>query len=176
MNKLDKLAQKYGADKFGKHNYTPFYYDLFRDFTNMVAKVVEIGTGEGASLFMWHDFFPHADIFGADIDPNRVPPSPGYPRLKILKCDQSSEKDLHNLIDVTGTNVNLFIDDGSHDPEHQVFTCKTVMPLLGKNVVYVIEDVADPSISDQLSMYDLEITKFSKRYDDRIILVRHQDK
>ena len=94
MNDLDKLEVKYGADKWGKHHYTPVYYEMFKDRRDSVKKVVEIGTGEGASIAMWNDFFPNAQIYGADIDPKRVTLPMTYPRITITRCDQTSDDDL----------------------------------------------------------------------------------
>lgn len=167
------LALKYGADKWGKHHYTPVYYDLFKDKREKVKKVVEIGTGEGASMKMWRDFFPKAKIYGADIDIKRVPEI--YSRMSLVSCDQTKESDLKNLLKETGKNINLFVDDGSHKPEDQVFTCNKLMPLLKKGVIYVIEDVADPSITKQLDAWDWELVRVGKRYDDQLIIVRHKN-
>lgn len=172
MNNLDKLALKYRADKWGKHNYTPVYFDIFGARINTVKKVVEIGTGEGASIAMWADFFPYAKIYGADIDPQRVTLKP-QARIEIIGCDQSKEQDLINLVARTGINVDLFVDDGSHLPQDQLFTCLTVMPYLSKKVIYVIEDVADSTIVDHLNEYNVELVRVGKRYDDQLVIVRH---
>jgi len=178
-NELDQLAIKYKADKFGKHNYTPYYYELFKDRKETVKKVVEIGTAEGASLFMWNDFFINAKIYGADIDPDRVSKEDleKFPRISIYECDQSFETDLVRLIKQTGTDIDLFLDDGSHKPEDQLFTCLFVMPMLNPESIYIIEDVADKSIIADIveAGYVVDDKKFSDRYDDRIIMVRYHD-
>ncbi len=172
MDQLTELAIKYKADKWGKHHYTTVYFDLFKD-PGIVSKVVEIGTGEGASIAMWNDFFPNAKIFGADIDPKRVTLPPTYPRITIAKCDQTSEDDIIELLNLTGPDVDLFIDDGSHKPEDQLFTCLQVVPALDKKAIYVIEDVADPDIFLGLpTRWDVDMRKLGDRYDDRLISVR----
>ena len=174
MNDLDTLALKYSADKWGKHHYTPVYYDIFKARRNTVKKVIEIGTGEGASIAMWADFFPYARVYGADIDPKRVTLK-SHSRIEIIGCDQSKEQDLINLVARSGTNIDLFVDDGSHLPQDQLFTCLTVMPYLSKKTVYVIEDVADPSIVNHLNEYGCQTIKVGKRYDDRLVIVRHKN-
>ena len=65
------------------HNYTTFYYSIFKDLREKNLRVFELGLGTnnvnvpsnmgpngrpGASLYGWSEFFPNADIFGADID------------------------------------------------------------------------------------------------------------
>lgn len=174
MNELNELAKKHRADKWGKHHYTPVYFELFKDRQSEIKKILEIGTAEGASLMMWNDFFLFARVFGADIDPNRVSLPLIYPRITITGCDQSNLDHLNQLMLLTGPDLDIVIDDGSHKPEHQVFTCKSLMPKLGKGVTYIIEDVADPKIILELSEYDTDMIKCSDRYDDRLIIVRHK--
>lgn len=168
------MALKYGADKCPqiKHGYTPFYYDLLKERRLTIKKVLEIGAGEGASLRMWRDFFPNALIYAADNQDNRIFKEG---RIEVIKCDQSSGQDLVNLIAKTGSDIDLVVDDGSHIPQHQVFSCLNLLPLLKKDVVYIIEDVADASILEELSGYNCNMTKFGKRYDDRVIVVRNHE-
>lgn len=168
MDKLTELAKKYKADKWGKHHYTPIYFDLFKD--KQVKKVIELGAGEGASLRMWRDFFPEAQIWGADNQPNRIFQEK---RISVLFVDQTIEDDLINLIHFTGSDIDLFIDDGSHKPEDQVFTCLKVFPLLNKGTAYVIEDVADPTIVDRLpAKWKATLLRVGKRYDDQLVIIQ----
>jgi len=175
MNKLDKLAIKYGTDKFGdKHKYTPYYYNLFKNRQKTVKKVLEIGAGEGASLRMWRDFFPNAMIYSGDNNLKRLYVEN---RIKTFYCDQSNIKDLERLIALTGFDIDLFIDDGTHKPEDQINTCLTVMPLLKKNAIYIIEDVVDLIVLEKLTKakFDCRMIGFStNRYDDRLIIVRYK--
>ena len=179
MDTLTELAIKYNTDKWGKHTYTPYYFDLFKERRNIVKKVLEIGTAEGASLLMWRDFFPNATIYGAEIDPERVKLMEGQKRINVIKCDQTSEADLKNVITHTGTDIDIIIDDGSHVLEDQVFSCKTLMPMLQKHVIYIVEDVKLWStLSRSLTKYVLEIPKLirtrHKRRDNYLVVVRHQ--
>lgn len=175
MNELSKLAQKYGADKWGKHSYTPYYWDLFKYKRNDIKNVLEIGAGEGASLRMWRDFFPNADIWGADNQKNRLFQE-GV--ICVLEADQTVVEDLRRLIEVVINDIELdiVIDDGSHNPQDQLFTCMTIMPMLEKRVTYIIEDVADETIFKYLErFYDCTMNKFSERYDDRVITIKHKN-
>ena len=127
----------------------------------------------GASLRMWREFFPNAQIYGADISPQWMFKGK---RIKTFLCDQSKKEDLVKLISHIGHDIDLVIDDGSHIPQNQVFTCLTLMSLLKKDAIYIIEDVADQSITRELESYDYEIPKLMKirRYDNRLIVVRHK--
>jgi len=171
---LTQLAIKYGTDKWGKHHYTPVYYELFKNRRETVKKVIEIGIAEGAGVRMFRDFFSHAMIVGAEVDPERMVIEK---RIASIIIDQSSEPALRALVEFTGSDVDLVVDDGSHKPEHQVFTCLTLMSLLDDNVTYVIEDVADYGVYDKLRRhpeFKVSTTKLSNRYDDRLVIVKRR--
>lgn len=150
--RLCDLAEKYGSDKVASifHGYTPFYDELLRD--RPVKRVLEIGIGTpnsmchmekyevGASLRMWRDYFPEAQIWGLDNDVSAMlDPSP---RINTMFCDQSSEESLLRVASALGERFDLIIDDGSHQYLHQALTANIFIPrLLAKGGVYVIEDV-----------------------------------
>src|SRR3990167_7067133 len=171
MNKLEQLGTKYGTDKGTKHNYLPAYYELFKDRRKSVKKVCEVGVGEGASLRMWREFFPNAMIYGGEIQDDRIFKED---RIEVLSCDQSFEVDLADLIAYTGPDIDLFVDDGSHLSQDQLFTCLTVMPWLNKEVIYVIEDVVDTSLAGHIREYSVETVNCGRRYDDRLLIIRHK--
>lgn len=185
---LCELAYKYGVDKCPrlKHSYTPYYYRLFKDKRCRVKKVLEIGVGSpetmqhvervrgfyqiGASLYMWRDFFPNAVIYGADVNPGTMFEDE---RIRTYLCDERKEEDLVKLLEKTGSDIDLFIDDSSHRWRDQVFTCQNTLPLLQKRVIYVIEDVRSPDlVISKLSGFDCFVPNLSRRYhDDRLVLV-----
>ena len=173
MDELTQLAIKYGTDKWGKHHYTPVYYDLFKDRQNEVQKVLEIGTAEGAGLFMFRDFFPNAIIYGAEIDPRRVELMKGQDRIEVFEVNQASGDDLINLMNEIGGDIDLVIDDGSHKPEDQIFTCLYLMQYVKKGCIYVIEDVADTDIISILAnKFYVEVKEVGERYDDRLVIIK----
>lgn len=161
ITELCEIAYKYGTDKCPqlKHSYTPFYYHLLNERKNIIKKVLEIGVGyyrgmdkeeviydpglnrymhRGASLYMWRDFFPSAQVYGADVRPEAVFEDS---RIKIFQCDERKLEDLEKLVSNTGPDIDLFIDDGSHRVDDQIFLAKNILPLLQKDVIYIIEDV-----------------------------------
>lgn len=194
---LCKLAYKYGTDKCPqvKHSFTPFYYQLLNDKRQFIKKVLEMGIGNtrknthkpevvyeegiipylkrGASLYMWRDFFPYAQIFGADIYPEVLFKDD---RIQTFLCDEKNKENIVKLIKKTGSDIDLFVDDGNHNKRRQVFLCKTAMPLLKKDVIYIIEDVRFPEeIANALPEYDCQISQFPpKLIDDRFIVVRNK--
>ena len=192
MTVLCDLAFKYGSDKCPqiKHFYTQFYYDLLKDRRESVRKVVEIGIGcpqnmndypgyrIGASLYMWRDFFPNAMIYGADILPESMFQDE---RIRTVLCDQTVSMDLVRLVEETGSDIDLFIDDGCHVPVAQLFTCLTVVPLLDEKAIYIIEDVGTIGIihglRDGLKEYNCRRVGRERKLgrDDRLIMVTRKE-
>lgn len=194
---LCRLAYKYGTGKCPmiRHNYTPYYYQYLKGKKDSIKKILEMGIGTssfiksanktfdsrwikkyqtGASLRMWRDFFPKAKIFGADISPDAMFKDEG---IETFLCDETKEKDIKALIEKTGSDIDLFIDDASHVKEHQMYLAKTILPLLDKKVIYFIEDVGFPDhIINALKGYKCQvpvIEKFTPHTSkDRLILVR----
>ena len=160
---------------------------MFKDQKDSVRKVLEIGIGhkgnmppirgyvKGASLFMWREFFPNAQVYGADILPELVFKDV---RIETFQCDQTKKDDLHELIRKTGSGIDILIDDGSHLAEDQLFTCLTLMPLLNKDVTYCIEDMKDIGIIDKIrdEGYEVNYDRFKPKLgiDDRLVIVKYK--
>ncbi len=176
ISKLSKIASQYGSMRTpdNGHWYTEYYYDLLKGKQKKFKKVLEIGIGPKApGLYMWRDFFPHAKIYGAD---NRGSFLVRRIRIESFHCDQTKKEDLIHLITKTGSDLDLVIDDGSHRPFDQVQTCRTLMPLLKKEVIYIIEGVTDLSIIKQLSDFKIIRPKrsYEKQTPDTCIVVMHK--
>jgi hypothetical protein len=103
-------------------------------------------TGEkykpGASLRMWRDYFPNAQIIGCDILPEVMFTDKN---IATFVADQSNVGSLETLI----SNVkkfeefaDLIVDDGSHNENHQVISFKTLWKLVKPNGIYIIEDIS----------------------------------
>lgn len=190
QTELCRLAQKYGSDKCPQlnHCYTPFYYDFLKDKRYSIKKVLEMGVGNmrqykhlpdyklGASLYMWRDFFPNAQIYGGDIVPESVFKDE---RIETFLCDETKKEDVENLIKKTGTDVDLFVDDASHHIHDQRFLFETVMPLLKKEAIYIIEDcMRVRTVFKSYPQYDCYIPELIKneapRQRDGLIIIRNK--
>jgi SAM-dependent methyltransferase len=153
--RLCKLARKHGTDKGGDHlqrgdtchNYTPAYSKLFHHWRWQVEAVLEIGIGGGHSLRMWKEYFPNAQIYGIDCDPSCL--AQIEDRIHCFVADQANEADLLRVMKAIGNEFDLIIDDGSHEPAHQIFTAQVLLPYLAANGLYVIEDI-EPDCQPQL--------------------------
>ena len=188
---LCKLAFKYGADKCPKlnHMYTPFYYDLFKSKKKKIKKVFEFGVGNwrqykhipgyvvGASLYMWRDFFPNAEVYGADIVQESVFKDE---RIETFQCDETKPEDVIALMKKVGSeDIDIFIDDASHHVHDQRLLCETIMPLLNKDAIYIIEDTRRiRMLTRQLPQYNLEQPELllnpRPKHGDGLIIVSHK--
>jgi len=145
MDLLTDLGKKYNTDKSplaydgDGHNYTPWYHEEFGDHRDKVKCVFELGINAGASLFMWEEYFPNANIYGADIHKSGLI---NRGRICSQYVDQHDAQSLMNLRDkMAGIYFDLMIDDGNHCPEDQVLTVNILADRLAPGGRYVIEDI-----------------------------------
>jgi hypothetical protein len=129
--------------------YTKFYSALFEPRRLEVLKVMEIGVGSpetmthvpeyivGASLFMWRDYFPNAQIYGLDNNPRSL--IEGY-HIQSHLCDQADIGDLTRAAEWAGDGFDLILDDGDHRAKAQRAAFEVLFPLLGRDGIYIIED------------------------------------
>jgi len=165
---LNELSIKYKLDKniaSGCHNYIPGYTEIFEHRRYNVKKMLEIGIGSiengqmggviylgyktGNSLKCWSEYFPNAMIYGIDIYKHGELNSE---RILTFQADQSNEKDLEIVISNVSGALDVIIDDGSHNAEHQVFSFLFLNKLLRKNGIYVIEDIQPHNIDKFLDL------------------------
>jgi len=182
MTRLCRLAEEYGCDKTSSifHDYTPFYDELLK--YRQVNRVLEIGIGTmnammhlktyqpGASLRMWRDYFPSAEIVGLDNDASVMFEED---RIKTMVCDQSSEESLKGIAASFSETFDFILDDGSHQLEHQALTANTFIPkLLSPTGVYVIEDIVWRRELYNLLPWPVEVKIFNlKRTPDDCVFV-----
>lgn len=126
---LAELAAKYGTDKLD-HGYIPFYE---AGLPKAPKKMLEIGVKEGASIRMWREYFPDAEIHGLDLFEEF--PVPEIEHVTFWKGNQCDWRLLEKL---RLENFDLIIDDGSHNSRDQLIT---FFGLFASNQHYFIEDL-----------------------------------
>lgn len=142
MGYLFDLAEKHHTDKKERdHNYVLMYEKLMERNRLSTKKVLEIGFGEGGSIKMWQNYFTNADIycieyFGDEHEKVWKSPSTEIPYLKVIRGN-STEKSTWNEAPY---DIDYIIDDGSHQPEHQIETFLLGFPHLKSHGLYFIED------------------------------------
>lgn len=177
---MEHLANYYNLDKsikLGFHDYIPVYEKKFNNIKNDIKCLVEIGIGcvekgdmhhilwsgykTGNSLRMWRDYFINAEINGLDI--NKEAMIFNENRIITHVADQSNKNDVINVINKINKNIDIIIDDGSHNPRHQADTFEYFHPYLKENSIYCIEDIEHNSIPKFK-----DFTIFSEKFQDII--------
>jgi hypothetical protein len=166
----------YGSDKGSfRHNYTMVYESLFKNIMNQPLRIFELGLGTnnegvkstmgtcgspGASLRGWRELFPHALVFGADIDRCILFEED---RIKTFYCDQLDPvaiKELwarHEL----RNGVDIVIEDGLHTFEANVSFLQGSLDHVNPGGYYVIEDIHN-NFAEQ--WFELLKTTYAKQY------------
>ncbi|MBW8484303.1 class I SAM-dependent methyltransferase [Actinomadura parmotrematis] len=142
---LDRLAVRYGSDKWGAlHWYTPHYDRHFAALRDEPVRLLEIGVGGyadpdagGASLRMWQRYFRRGLIYGLDVF---AKPGVTGPRIRVLRGDQADP----DLLAEIGRGLGPFdivIDDGSHVSRDVLASLRGLFPHLRPGGLYAVEDL-----------------------------------
>ena len=154
-SELCRMMTDRGSDKgSGWHNYTLLYNFLFSPRRLDVRSLFEVGLGSnftdvpssmgrtgtpGASLRGWRDYFPQAQVYGADID-ERILFS--EERISTYYVDQMSSEAIDVLWQAVPTqSFDIMIDDGLHIFEANASFMEGSFHKVGQNGLYIIEDI-----------------------------------
>jgi hypothetical protein len=133
MNEVDLLYmfETHAGRQIDKwSHYLDIYEKHFARFRGKSPRVLELGVDHGGSLQLWKRYFgPGAEIIGVDINPVSVFEEPGINVLVYDQCNPEFAK--------LGP-WDIIIDDGSHNPEHQIKSFENLWPRC--QGVYLIED------------------------------------
>lgn len=158
------------------HNYTTFYYSVFKDLQNEKLRVFELGLGTnnvdipsnmgedgrpGASLYGWSEFFPNSEIFGCDIDKDILF---NTEKIKTYYCDQTNPEIIKSMWNESALrdNFDIIIDDGLHSFEANVCFFENSVHKLNANGYYIIEDIVDK----EESLFLDKVEDWKKHYTD----------
>lgn len=139
---LELAGGKHGCDKIYPHGYHRYYADHLIEFYGRPFKLLEIGIGGegnelgGASLKMWEDVFPYAEIYAIDIFEKRALDSQN---TRTFVVDQGDEPSLKAFAEQYGP-FDVIIDDGSHRRADQLTSLFTLINHVAAEGFYVLED------------------------------------
>ena len=134
---LDVIGIKHHTDKCSMiHNYLGKYEFFLQCFRNQPIRLLELGIFQGASLRMWQEYFPHAEIFGVDIREGCSQYEDE--RIHIIQTDLSNVDAVIRLKDI---RPQIIIDDASHIVSHQLLALFTLFDVLPSGGVYILEDL-----------------------------------
>lgn len=160
------------------HNYTTFYYSIFKDLREKKLRVFELGLGTnnvnipcnmgsegrpGASLFGWSEFFPNSHVFGGDIDTDILF---NTDKIKTFFCDQTNQEIIKKMWDEPDLqeNFDIIIEDGLHTFNANVCFFENSIHKLKPNGYFIIEDIH----YTQEYLFEDKIKRWESQYKDCI--------
>ena len=139
LDDLSRIAIQYGTDKSPAgtyHAYTVRYHQLMEPIRPYVRSVLEIGIATGASLKMWRDYFPVAQVYGVDVIDCAATVA-GERRITALCGDVTQPEVMGRLLE--HGPFDIVVDDGSHALGDMTFALQRLYP--ATNWLYIVEDV-----------------------------------
>lgn len=127
---------KHLSDKSYWHGFQDFYETYFHNRT--FKNIAEVGIFKGASIKWLLERFPTSNIYAADII-ERTSEWPVDNRFRDYQLDQGDVAQLRNFL--TQAPYDLIIEDGSHQPDHQVLCLMEGIQVLEPKGIYILEDI-----------------------------------
>lgn len=144
----DWLSRVTSVQIYG-HNYTHIYYEVLNKFKDKKFNLLELGVGDtGASVKMWKEFFPNANITLFDpffITNPEVTVTAEELRdlgIEVVIGNQLCPEDLLKLIKNKNYKFDVIIDDASHVSDGVQITLATLLPYLSDDGYYFVEDLS----------------------------------
>jgi SAM-dependent methyltransferase len=158
------------------HNYTTFYYSIFKHLREKKLRIFELGLGTnnvnipsnmgphgtpGASLFGWSEFFFNSHIFGADIDTDILFSTD---KIKTFYCDQTEPEIIRKMWNEPDLqdNFDIIIEDGLHKFNANVIFFENSIHKLKPNGYFIIEDIEN----SQEYLFEPKIKEWESQYKD----------
>mgnify|MGYP001338635071 CR=1 FL=1 len=147
MNNLKKSFKSSPKYSIKWSNYFEIYENLFKRFKNKKITLVEVGIGNGGSLFMWRNYFgKKAKIIGVELNPEaKKLEKNGF---KVCIGDQSNPVFWKNFYKKFG-KIDILIDDGGHTNLQQITTLMESMNHINYGGMIVVEDTHTSFMRDK---------------------------
>jgi len=143
MGQLQLLGATNRTDKadsnhtFRGQSYLDVYESYFAPMRDKVQCVLELGVFRGYSLRTWRDYFPHAQVWGIDIDP--IAKADYGPRTNVVTGSQDDPATIAQV--APGQQLDIVVDDGSHLVVHLIKSFELIWPRIKPGGFYVMEDL-----------------------------------
>ncbi len=199
--RLCSIMRNYGSDKGspdmrGWHNYTTFYDAVFSPVSTSIENVFELGLDTnntdvpsnmgvngkpGASHYGWREYFPNAQVYGADIDARILFESD---RIKTFYCDQTDPSSISHMWSQIPHMFNIIIEDGLHTFAANKCFFEHSHHKLVTGGVYIIEDIRNEDVGafvTQVDIWKREMPQFEfhirelphhNKLDNRLLVIK----
>ena len=138
MNKIFKLFKSSPHSSLKWDNYFEIYEASLKKFINKKVTLVEIGVGNGGSLFMWKKFLgSKAKIIGIDLNPD----AKKFEKFgfKIFIGDQA-DPNFWKKFYIKNGKIDILIDDGGHTNLQQITALMESIENIKNDGLIIIED------------------------------------
>jgi len=175
-----------------RHPYTPIYSLLLSQYRTRPVRFAEIGVAGGASVLMWNRFFENGTFYFFDRDQNFLDYSKNVTGANntFILMDVIQEESVKSALEKTGGNLDVLLDDSSHNPNDQNRIIHQGLKYLRSGGMIIIEDVErkEPEssyedilkdIRDEFSFISFIITEHANKYspgwdnDKLLVLVKN---
>ena len=150
LTDLCVLGQLYNTDKSPynirghRHPYTAVYTLLMAQYKHNPIRFCEIGVAGGASVRLWNKFFEKGTFYFFDRDQNFLDYS-----AQNVSCinntfalmDVGIAESITSSLAATGGNLDILLDDSSHDAAHQDLIIHQALPFVRSGGMIIIEDI-----------------------------------
>ena len=144
MNDLRNIGDKCGTDKI-RFGYLDVYHEYFSKFRDEEINILEIGVYNGASVKMWREYFPKANVIGMDVDQKENIFYFLGGKNRFFLGDQGNPLHLELMVSTikkeTNRGFDIVVDDGSHFQYDMMFSLGNLFPHMNSSGVYVVEDM-----------------------------------
>lgn len=163
---FDAVKDGRGVSKWT--HYFELYHHHLQKFIGRNVTVVEVGVHSGGSLRMWRHYFgERCVVHGVDIEETCRAYEDANTTIHIGdQEDRSFWERFRRAVPA----VDVFIDDGGHQPEQQMVTLEEMLPHLRPGGVYICEDIAGPGNPFSSFAYSLadELNQFARTSDSEL--------
>lgn len=144
---LDAIGIKYRVGKSSMdHNYLVNYERFLASLRTQPVRLLELGVFFGASMRMWEEYFPRAEIYAVDIEPECG--KFATQRAHVIQADLSNREEVSRLREI---RPQIIIDDASHIVSHQLLALFTLFDVLPSGGIYILEDLETSLHPEQYS-------------------------
>jgi len=138
MKTLNEIGLQFGTDKSSEiHDYLKKYEKYLPFERNQELKILEIGVLNGNSLRTWKEYYPNANVYGIDINPDCKQQEES--RITIEIGSQIDGEFLSRVANQYGP-FDMILDDGSHMNSHVIYSFENLWNHVKNNGIYVVED------------------------------------
>ena len=146
----------YDYEKKITHKYSFFYEKYLKKNKKKKLSILELGSHEGKGIASFYFFFPNANFYGANINPFQM--KYVSKRITELYVDVSCKEIIDNLANHINEELDLIIDDASHNLKDILITFSKLFQKLKKGGTYIIEDINQFHVFKELNPYKNELT------------------